>query len=296
MILCEEDFRLGGRLLSDRAEIDAKPAAVWAAEAERDLRAMDNVTVMPRGAVFGVYDGGTYAALERVGDHLIVPAPHQPRQRLWRIVAKSAVVATGTLRAPHRLRRQRPAGVMLASAARTYLNRFAAAPARRMCVFTTTDDGWSTVADLQAAGVHVEAVIDPRPEVSETLLSLAEWAGTEVYLGGHVVGVSGGAGVTGLEIALDGTTTTRVRTDGLAVSGGFNPALGLTSHLGSRPQWLEEVAAFVPGEMPPGMSVAGSVWGRFGLGRVLADGAAAGGAGGRGPGLRGAAPARAPGA
>ena len=38
--------------------------------------------------VFGAYDGGTYGALERVTDHLPAPPPAQPRQRLWKIVAK----------------------------------------------------------------------------------------------------------------------------------------------------------------------------------------------------------------
>ena len=33
--------------------------------------------------------------------------------------------------------------------------------------------------------------------------------------------------------------------DALGVSGGFNPNLGLSSHLGSRPAWSDRIAAFV---------------------------------------------------
>ena len=87
VILCEEDFRLGGRLLSEAREIDVQPGADWAANAEAELAAMPDVRIFRRTSVFGAYDGGVYGALERVADHLPQPAPHQPRQRLWQIVA-----------------------------------------------------------------------------------------------------------------------------------------------------------------------------------------------------------------
>jgi NADPH-dependent 2,4-dienoyl-CoA reductase/sulfur reductase-like enzyme len=88
---CEEDNRLGGRLLSDGGEIDGMPAAEWVRDDLAELASLPDVRIMPRTHVFGVYDGGIYGALERVNDHLPVPAPHQPRQRVWRIVAKRSV-------------------------------------------------------------------------------------------------------------------------------------------------------------------------------------------------------------
>ena len=45
-------------------------------------------------------------------------------------------------------------GVMLASAVRTYLNRFAVACGRDAVIFTTGDDGWRTAADMSAAGLQ----------------------------------------------------------------------------------------------------------------------------------------------
>ena len=86
---------------------------------------------MPRTTVFGVYDGGTYGALERVSDHLPDAAAAQPRQRLWRIVAKRAVLAAGAIERPIVFGGNDRPGVMMASAMRTYVNRFAAAPGRR---------------------------------------------------------------------------------------------------------------------------------------------------------------------
>ena len=85
---------------------------------------------MPRTSVFGVYDGGTYGAVERVTDHLPVPPPHQPRQRLWRIVAKRAILATGAIERPLVFPGNDRPGVMLASAVRSYLQPLRG-PARR---------------------------------------------------------------------------------------------------------------------------------------------------------------------
>ncbi|WP_292375269.1 FAD-dependent oxidoreductase, partial [Mesorhizobium sp.] len=95
VILCEEDFVLGGRLLGDGGTIDGLPAAEWIARSLDELAAMPDVRIMTRTTLFGVYDGGTYGAIERVNDHLPVPPEHQVRQRLWRIVAKRCVVAAG---------------------------------------------------------------------------------------------------------------------------------------------------------------------------------------------------------
>ncbi len=49
--------------------------------------------------------------------------------------------------------------------------------------------------------------------------------------------------------------------DLVAVSGGWNPSVHLTTHLNGKPQWSEALAALVPGTLPPGMSVAGAAAG-----------------------------------
>ncbi|MCZ0738843.1 glycine cleavage T C-terminal barrel domain-containing protein, partial [Phreatobacter sp. AB_2022a] len=60
------------------------------------------------------------------------------------------------------------------------------------------------------------------------------------------------------------------------MSGGWNPTLHLASHRGHRPVWDEARAAFVPGELPRGLAVAGAAGGSFGLPEALAEGARAG--------------------
>lgn len=276
VILCEEDFRLGGRLLSERHEIDGAPGAEWAAACAERLAGMDRVTLMTRTSVFAAYDGSTYAALERVSDHLAEAEPFAPRQRLWKIVAGQCVVAAGAYERPIAFGGNDRPGVMQAAAVRTYINRFGVAPAARVSVFTCTDAGWCAAAELIAAGVPLDAVIDPRDEAPEAFRAAVEWGGAEIHLGAQVIGVRGGKQVKDIEVCLDGHTSARIRTGALAVSGGFNPAIGLTTHRGCRPRWSSELAAFVPGELPTGIVAAGAAAGRFTLAQALADGATAG--------------------
>jgi glycine cleavage system aminomethyltransferase T len=162
-------------------------------------------------------------------------------------------------------------GVMLASAVRTYVNRYAATSGRRIAVFTNNDDGWRTAADAHAAGIEIAAVIDSRPEPPGDFMAL----GIKAITGAKVSHVHGALGVEAIDVIENGRTT-RIGCDALAVSGGWNPALHLTCHLGSKPIWTEEAAAFTPGALPPGMHVAGAANGALTLAQCLTGGMAAG--------------------
>ncbi|PZO80034.1 MAG: sarcosine oxidase subunit alpha [Mesorhizobium amorphae] len=271
VILCDDDHRLGGRLLSEGGTIDGMPAAEWVEGALAELESLSCVRIMTRTTVFGVYDGGTYGALERVSDHLATAPAHTPRQRLWRIVAKRAVVAAGAVERPIVFPGNDRPGVMMAGAVRTYINRYAALPGKRIAVFTNNDDGWRTADAIRAAGAEVAAVIDPRG-----LHSTTRAHGGRV-LSGEVSGVSGGkAGLSRIEVALGNGGTERIDADCLAVSGGWNPHVGLSCYHRGRPEWRSEIAAFVPGACPPGMAMVGAANGAFGLGAALGQGFAAG--------------------
>ncbi len=274
VILADEDFQLGGRLNAERFEIDGRPGVQWVEDAARELAAFGNVRIFRRTTVFGVYDSGVYGALERVADHLPTPPLHQPRQRLWRIVAKRAVLAAGALERPIAFGGNDRPGVMLASAVRTYLNRFAVACGRDAVIFTTGDDGWRTAADMSAAGLSVAAIVDARPEVAPAVRALAGAA--RVHLGAAVADVHGGQRVRGVEIVDRDGRRSPVTADLVAVAGGYNPQIGLTTHLGGKPRWRDEIAAFIPDELPKGMSAAGACGGTFTLAGALREGRAAG--------------------
>ena len=173
VLIADEDFLLGGRCLADRRTIDGKPAAAWAADVVAQLRSMPDVRVLPRTTVFGAFDDGAYGAVERVNDHLPVPAEFEPRQRLWRIATKQVVLAAGAIERPLVFGDNDLPGVMLAGAVRAYVNRYAACPGRRAVIFTDNDESWTTAADLAAAGAEVAAVVDSRDAATVSALSAA---------------------------------------------------------------------------------------------------------------------------
>jgi len=272
VVLAEEDSALGGRLLGDQRIIDGLSSAEWAAKMAAELEAEPDVRILRRTAVFGVYDGGTYGALERVSDHLAEPHHHAPRQRLWRIVAKRAVLAAGAIERPLVFGNNDRPGIMLAGAVRTYLNRFGVASGSNAIVFVNNDDAASTVSELAAAGVSVSALVDPRPVMSPVVESLAKKTGIRVISGGSVERALGSKSVSGAEIRLQDGNLLTLPCDLIAMSGGWNPSVHLTTHLNGRPVWNSSIAAFVPGAVPPGMAVAGSASGALSLADAITMG------------------------
>jgi sarcosine oxidase subunit alpha len=272
VVLAEEDSALGGRLLGDQRIIDGLSSAEWAAKMAAELEAEPDVRILRRTAVFGVYDGGTYGALERVSDHLAEPHHHAPRQRLWRIVAKRAVLAAGAIERPLVFGNNDRPGIMLAGAVRTYLNRFGVASGSNAIVFVNNDDAASTVSELAAAGVSVSALVDPRPVMSPVVESLAKKTGIRVISGGSVERALGSKSVSGAEIRLQDGSLLTLPCDLIAMSGGWNPSVHLTTHLNGRPVWNSSIAAFVPGAVPPGMAVAGSASGALSLADAITMG------------------------
>ena len=272
VILCDDGFELGGRLLSERREIDGRPASQWLAQSVAELESCPDIHIMRRITVFGVYDHGVYGALEHVADHLAIPAPHQPRQRAWRIVAKRAILAAGAIERPIVFGGNDTPGVMLAGAVRTYVNRFGVAPGREAAIFTAGDDGWNTARDLAAAGVKIVAVVDSREQINPSLRALCESFGAPLHSGASVFGASGGKSLRRIAIRAANGGVKTLACDLLAVSNGWNPTIHLASHHGHRPVWDPAIPAFVAGDLPDGLRVAGSAAGRFSLGGALADG------------------------
>ena len=290
VVLCESGPLLGGRLLAEHTEIDGMPGPAWAAATEAALRDCPGVTILRRTTVAAVFDHGSYVAVERVADHKPVPDSHEPRQRVWRIVAKRCVLAAGAFERLATFGDNDRPGVMLAGAVRTYLNRYAVLPGRAPVVATTGDDGWRTVADCVRLGIGVAAIIDRRSEITPQQRQLAEASGAQLLLGGRIARVYGGTGLYGLDVEDAAGKRQFVSTELLAVAGGWNPAVQLACHLGGKPVWSEHTQAFVPGTLPPGMSVAGAARGTFGVAAALAEGSAAGAAAADSTGFAGSTP------
>ncbi len=267
VIVADEDFALGGRLNAETLALGDASGADWATATAAELASLPNVRLMPRTTVIGAFDHGIYGAVERVSDHLAEPLPGKPRQILWRIYAKRALLCAGATERPIAFDHNDRPGIMLASALRAYANRWAATPAQRIAVFTNNDDGHRTAADLHAKGVTIAGVIDVRNDAPTS-------ADYEVIAGATVTGTHGRLGLTTVEVTLPGGTTRTLSCGALGVSGGWNPNVHLTCHQRGRPVWNDALAAFVPGDTgPSGLHVAGAASGALSTHGALHSGA-----------------------
>ncbi len=263
VILADEDFLAGGQLNSETLEVDGMVGSDWAVQTMAELAAMDNVRVMTRTTVYGAFDHGIFGALERCTDHL-ASSNGKPRQILWKIYSKRSLLTAGSTERPIAFGNNDRPGIMMAGSVRTYLNRYGVAPGKRVAVFTNNDDGWRTATDFAARGIEVTAVVDSRDGTPR-----AEIHGASMVMGGRVIDTSGRKELKSITLS-NGQT---IPADCLAVSGGWNPNVHLTCHQRGRPDWRDDINAFVPGkDLPAGMEVAGAANGALSLASALQDG------------------------
>ncbi|WP_233838906.1 sarcosine oxidase subunit alpha family protein [Paraburkholderia sp. ZP32-5] len=276
VIIADEHAALGGQLLGSNETIAGVAAQQWLLRMRESLDACGLVTVLPRTTVFGVYDGHTYGAAQRVADHVAVPLAGEPRQRLWKIVAPRAVLASGAIEQPLTFAGNDRPGVMMAAAVRMYLNRFGVVAGSQPVIVTTNESGWRLAEDLVEAGVRPVAVIDLRAEVPEADRAAAERAGLRVLAGARVLSAQGARRVRSVTLLDASGRRIKLSCDLLAMSGGWNPSLALTTYLGGKPVWSETLGAFVaPDVLPPGMVLAGAANALFDTEAALAGTSAA---------------------
>jgi sarcosine oxidase subunit alpha len=293
VILMDDQPELGGSILSGSTApglaetIEGKPALEWVADVEAELVSGAESTVLNRTSAFGAYDANYVIAVQNRTDHLSSPAaPGVSRQRIWHVRAKQVVLAPGAHERPLVFENNDRPGIMLASAVRSYLNRYAVAAGQRVVISTTNDSAYALAADLRAAGVKVAAVVDARPQLTDVASAAVE-AGTRVLIGSAVANTASTAAdgrvesVTVRSINDDGELTSGVEEiacDLLAVSGGWSPLVHLHSQRQGKLRWDEGLAAFVPSTVVPNQQTIGSGRGSFELADVLAEGISAGAA------------------
>jgi sarcosine oxidase, subunit alpha len=293
VMVVDDQPELGGSLLSSRTEqIDGEPALRWVETVGKAITSAPGALVLTRTTAFGSYDDNYVLAVQHRTDHLGTPAPAGvSRQRLWHIRAGQVVLATGAHERPLVFARNDRPGVMLSSAVRTYLNRYAVAPGRQVVVSTTNDSAYDTVDDLLAAGVEVVAVVDARAETSSRA-SRAAQDGVRVMTGSTVVDTTGDDRVSGVTVSaidaedrLTGEPVT-LGCDLLAVSGGWSPVVHLHCQRQGRVRWDDDCAGFVPEGTVRDQEVVGAARGVFDLAGCVADGVRAGVQAGAGAGFR----------
>ena len=279
VIIADEHVLLGGSLNSEDLTVSGKPGNDWAAAQVAKLSAMDNVHIFTRTTVFGYYDHNTVAAIEKVSDHVAVPAPGKPRQRMWIFYPKQVVIAAGATERPLIFGNNDIPGIMLAAAVRAYINQYGVKPGSRAIVVTNNSDAYRTAIDLHGAGVTVVAVVDSRTHPDAPLATELASLSIELITGKTVGAAGGGQRVAyALLVSTQGDTEEpqRIDCDLIASSGGWNPNLHLHSQSGAKPVYNEAIFSFVPGQSRQAEVCVGAANGSFGLQECLDQGLAAG--------------------
>ena len=273
VMLVEQDTQPGGSLLSTRRN---EALEEWRAQLEARLAALPKVEVLCRTTALGLYDGNTVALVERRDHRRPDPVRGDAREVVITVKARAIVFATGATERPLVFSDNDRPGVMLASAAASYLNRYAVLPGRRVVVATNNDSAWRSAFDLAAGGAAV-TIVDQRSTVEAALRERALRAGIAVRTGEMVTRALGGRAVEGALLAgARSTRAERLACDLLCMSGGWSPAVHLTSHTGIKPVYHAAIDSFIPGGYASGHFGAGAVTGTLTLGAAAAEGNAAG--------------------
>jgi sarcosine oxidase subunit alpha len=279
VVLAEQDFLAGGSIANGLTEtIRRKPAGDWLAERLSALEAA-GARVWLRTTAFGLYDHGVVGLLERVTDHLSQPGS-LPRERLRILRAGRVVLATGAIERPFVFGANDRPGVMLASAAGTYVSRFAVAPGRRAVIATNNDSAYAAASTLARAGIET-LLLDSRERLPDGAAETARATGVTTRAGAAPVEARGAAGVRGLDIGRrrDGgfIAEDRIECDLVGVSGGWTPVINLASHRGLKPVWEEKLSAFLIRDIcGEPVTLAGAAAGQFASDAAVKSGQIAG--------------------
>jgi sarcosine oxidase subunit alpha len=280
VILCDEQSELGGSLLSEPAvggaTIDGYNSGDWLRHVFGQLARSANVTLLPRTTAFGYFPHNLVALNERLTDHLSNLPPHLPRERTWQVRAGEVILATGAIERPLVFPGNDRPGVMLAGAARTYVNRYGVLPGTTAVVVAAHDEAYRAAMDLHAAGIDIPIIVDVRKEVTGPFPDAARKVGIEVQTNSTIVGTSGRHRVHAVQIARvehgdvsSGSDT--VGCDLVVMSGGLTPTVHLYSQSRGKLDWDAQLQAFIPGAPAEKTTAVGACRGVLDLASVLGE-------------------------
>jgi sarcosine oxidase, subunit alpha len=287
VVLCDEQSEPGGSLLSDDprnvSRLEGLAALEWLRVRLAALAANPRVTLLPRTTAFGYFPHNLLGLSERLTDHLACPHPDAPRERQWQVRAREVVLAAGAIERPLVFPGNDRPGIMLAGAARTWLNRYGVLPGTRAVVVTACDDAYPAALELQAAGVFIACVAEARARADDRAWMQRLAAAKIPWMSrATVLGTAGRRRVNAIRLAglaAGEVSTTQLQPCDLVImSGGFTPSVHLHSQSRGRLSWDESLQAFLPASPGERARSAGACRGVYALDAVVADGTAAGSA------------------
>ena len=277
VIVADEQAQVGGALRFEAgASIDGQAGWDWAQATAARLAAMDNVRVLSRTTAFGYYAQNLVGLVERVSDHLASPGD-LPRERLWQVRAKRVVIATGAIERHMVFDGNDRPGVMLASAARTYLNHYGVAVGRNVGIFTANNSAYATAVDLKKTGVAIAAIVDVRENPAGASVEEARALGIEILSGRTVLRTGGSLRVSSMTVRANaGGPERTIPIDALLMSAGWTPSVHLFSQSRGKVAFDTATRRFLPGDYAQDCSSVGACNGTETLADTLKEAIAAG--------------------
>jgi sarcosine oxidase, subunit alpha len=227
-----------------------------------------NLTYLRRCTAVGLYDQNYVVAIERRSDHLGSSAPpNRARIRVWHIRAHKIVLAPGAFQRPLIFANNDRPGIILSHAAATYVAVYGVRTFKSALAVTVDNQGYRDALRLHLAGVEVRGIFDARQRAGGPSVDAARAVGIPVHFRTTVLDTASGNNgalhcVTMVD--LDTKKTYQTSTDLLVVSGGWTPIVDLATHIGIKPQWSAEHAAFLVRQSTGGLRTAGMLAGDFG--------------------------------
>lgn len=279
VILCDEQPEVGGALRYENdVQIDGISGYEWAVAAYAKLREMKNVRVLTRTTAFGYYAQNFVGLVERLSDHLSRPAAEMPRERLWQVRASKVVLATGAIERHMVFANNDRPGIMLASAARLFLNQYGVAVGRKVGVYTANDSAYAAAIDLKRAGIDVPVIVDTRNNPSSAIIDEARSLGIEVLTGHAVYSAGGKRRISSISIKPnEGGIERKITVDALIMSAGWTPSVHLFSQSRGKVAWDADNERFLPGTYAQNCVSVGACNGIDNLQSALDEAIAAGG-------------------
>ena len=219
------------------------------------LRTTSHTTLLTRTMAVSYYDHDLVVLVQTEPVAPALPSKPgravRPRERLWLVRAGRVVLATGAIEQPLIFCNNDRPGIMLAGAARKYLQRHAVAPGRIVVVATNNDSAYPVAQELREAGVNVTTLVDSRAAAPAQLVAALQAAGVSVQQGAMPVDTAGFGALKSVSIGqLRGEggihNIHSLPCDALLVSGGWSPTLHLFAQAGGKLAFSQGARTFEP--------------------------------------------------
>lgn len=276
VLLCELSPHLGGNAHRHIGTIDGKRASVWVKETEALLATDPNIQVLRRTTALGQNAQGFFTLRESLSDHLPIANRTGFRARIWKVVTKQTLLATGAHERPLVFDNNDLPGVMLSSAMADYAALYGVRVGKKIVIATNNDTAYQDALILNKAGAEV-TVLDTRTGTvfSGSAIQLAVQAGVEVFQGITPVTAQGEQQVSGLLVMTSTGALQTIACDAIGMAGGWNPIVHLHAQAGGKIAWNKSSVAFKPAAQTDQQACIGACNGTWSLAKTLLEAQAA---------------------